>query len=233
MKKLVLILSFLMCTTVLFSTSTIDYPTLFSDDYKFANKLLANHADLIKKKAAYYHHSVKFSTAIVFPELLRYSIFSDFFETKTLELLYIQSGSSKVDYSIGYFQMKPSFVEQLEQDISTNKRLKQCYSKLLINKKLPIAKQRKIRLQRLKTIDWQLTYLHAFIAICNVKFSKINFKNTTEKLNFFATAYNCGYRKKIAEIIQKSTQSHFPYGMKYKGTQYSYCAISNYYLTQN
>jgi hypothetical protein len=66
-----------------------------------------------------------------------------------------------------------------------------------------------------------------------VKFSKINFNNTTEKLNFFATAYNCGYRKKIAEIIQKSTQSHFPYGMKYKGTQYSYCAISNYYLTQN
>ena len=233
MKKLILIVSFLMCTTVLFSFAPIDYQKLFPEEYQSAINLLDKNKEIVKKKAAYYHHSVKFSSAIIFPELLRYSIFSDFFETKTLELLYIQSGSSKVDFSIGYFQMKPSFVEQLEQDISTNKRLKQCYSKLLINKKLPIAKQRKIRLQRLKTIDWQLTYLHAFIAICENKFSIINFKNTTEKLNFFATAYNCGYRKKTTEIIQKSTQSHFPYGMKYKGTQYSYCDISTYYLTHN
>ncbi len=233
MKKLVLILYFLICTTFLFSNSKIDYPSIFSEDYKFANKLLAKHSEKIKKKATYYHHNVKFSTSIVFPELLRYSIFRDFFETKTLELLYTEAGSSKVDFSIGYFQMKPSFVEHLEQDILTNERLKQTYSKLLINKKLSITKQRKTRLQRLKSIDWQLNYLHAFIAICNVKFSTINFKNTTEKLNFFATAYNCGYRKKTTEIIQKSTQSHFPYGIRYKGTQYSYCAISNYYLTHN
>lgn len=56
--------------------------------------------------------------AIVSPELIRWTAFKDFFETTALELLYVKKGKTYADFSIGHFQIKPSFVEQLEAYVS-------------------------------------------------------------------------------------------------------------------
>ncbi|HMR44504.1 MAG TPA: hypothetical protein PKC40_11755, partial [Saprospiraceae bacterium] len=58
--------------------------------------------------------------AVVFPEMIRYNLVKDFFETSALELIYANLGSREVDFSIGIFQMKPSFIEKLEDIIIQN-----------------------------------------------------------------------------------------------------------------
>lgn len=52
--------------------------------------------------------------AVVFPELLRYSRVQDGVEQAALLALYVQGGKAKADFSVGMFQMKPSFAEQVE-----------------------------------------------------------------------------------------------------------------------
>ena len=61
--------------------------------------------------------------AILFPELIRYSVYKDFFETQALELLYIDYGKKTADFSIGRFQMKPSFAEAVEAYILAHEQL--------------------------------------------------------------------------------------------------------------
>ena len=57
-----------------------------------------------------------FVLAIVFPELIRYSKLQDVIESNDLKVLYVQFGDTYSNFSIGRFQMKPSFCEQLEKD---------------------------------------------------------------------------------------------------------------------
>ena len=91
--------------------------------------------------------------------------------------------------------------------------------------------QRKLRLSRLKKIDWQLTYLHAFIAICDHKFKSFKFDSSIEKLQFFAACYNIGFHNKYQTIQQNATKNTFPNGPKYLGTQFCYASIAcAYYL---
>ncbi len=57
------------------------------------------------------------------------------------------------------------------------------------------------RLNRLKTAEGQVKYLTAFIKIMDVKFSFINWNSDEEKLRFYATAYNSGYKKSAQNIL--------------------------------
>jgi len=53
--------------------------------------------------------------AIVFPEMLRYNENLEEIETQLLKSLYVRFGNRYADFSIGYFQMKPSFAEKIEE----------------------------------------------------------------------------------------------------------------------
>ena len=59
------------------------------------------------------------AVAVVFPELVRYSALMDFMETTAVKALYQQKGVKGADFSIGRFQMKPSFVADLERQRPT------------------------------------------------------------------------------------------------------------------
>lgn len=107
------------------------------------------------------------SVSVVFPEMLRYVLWKDLFETAALELLYVRYGSTKADFSIGWFQMKPSFAEKLEREIYTYPELVMHYSDLSTysipnNDSVDIRSE---RIKRLKQLSWQLKYLNAFIAV--------------------------------------------------------------------
>ena len=55
--------------------------------------------------------------AVVFPELIRYSALRDKIEITLLKSLYIYKGDDYADFSIGQFQMKPSFAELIHKNV--------------------------------------------------------------------------------------------------------------------
>ena len=69
-------------------------------------------------------------TPVVLPEVARFNGFSNFFETAALEAFYVEDGSGVVDFSIGPFQMKPSFAERVEHRVAAQPSLRQRFPKL-------------------------------------------------------------------------------------------------------
>ena len=205
------------------------YEVYFRDEREEVAKFLQANQQKMAQKAIKFHHENDFVTAIVYPELLRYNYIQDFIETSGLELIYMRYGAKTADFSIGHFQMKPSFAEHIEKYIEKNAADFHQYKKLIIAQKASPLKQRKLRLTRLKQMDWQLTYLHAFIAICDHKFHFIKFTTTKDKLRFYAACYNIGFHKKYQNILQNENSNTFPNGPKYLGTQFCYASIASAY----
>lgn len=205
------------------------YEVYFRDEREEVAKFLQANQQKMAQKAIKFHHENDFVTAIVYPELLRYNYIQDFIETSGLELVYMRYGAKTADFSIGHFQMKPSFAEHIEKYIEKNAADFQQYKKLIIAQKAKPVLQRKLRLTRLKQMDWQLTYLHAFIAICDHKFHFLKFNTTKDKLRFYAACYNIGFHKKYQNILQNENSNTFPNGPKYLGTQFCYASIASAY----
>jgi hypothetical protein len=205
------------------------YEIYFRDEREEVAKFLQANQQKMTQKAIKFHHENDFVTAIVYPELLRYNYIQDFIETSGLELIYMRYGAKTADFSIGHFQMKPSFAEHIEKYIEKNAADFNQYKKLIISHKATPVLQRKLRLTRLKQMDWQLTYLHAFIAICAHKFHFLKFTTSKDKLRFYAACYNIGFHKKYQNILQNENSNTFPNGPKYLGTQFCYASIASAY----
>lgn len=216
--------------------STIDFATIFGEDYQNAITFCKIHDAEIKTKADAYQLPADQLTAIVFPELIRYSTFQNFFETKALEYVYVQQGSAVADFSIGYFQMKPSFVEALEAVLMEQEVLKQQFEKLLIPPSYHLSEQRAMRLERLQNLSWQLDYLCCFYILTKQKFkTTLTSLNAQQQLKFLATAYNRGFHKSSKQIEAGMHQASYPYGSKYpENQQYVYAAVAwDYYQKQS
>ena len=123
--------------------------------------------------------------AIVAPEVCLYSSLSDKAETYTLKVLYAQTG--KGNFSIGYFQMKPLFAEQIETIISSQNILKSKYFELIIDEDTAQA-TRAERVARLSSLKYQVLYLAAFYEIASLKVA--NWKSTKKKYNSASKEYS-------------------------------------------
>jgi len=230
MKVIVIISAIFLCS---FSGGVIKYyDKLFPEDYSAALNFVTTNSSKFKSTALKYKHDAVFTTAIVFPEIMRYSVLQDFIETSALELAYTNYGSTVADFSIGRFQMKPSFIESVEHEIQKKDSLNTIFSEIIFKSNITEIEKRKTRLQRLQSINWQIIYLNAFISICDVRFKDLDFESKTDKLLFYATAYNAGFYNKPDAIRIKTTQPYFPYGTKYKGTQYVYGDVATYYYVK-
>jgi hypothetical protein len=169
--------------------------------------------------------------AVVAPEMLRYSVVKDFFETEALEVLYVNGGSEFADFSIGSFQMKPSFAAQLEDQIaslSTHFQFKALFH-------YPDQSARKIRaarIERLKSMKWQIHYACLFCLSMAERHS-ISLNNaSSDEVAFLAAAYNLGVGESYSRIKKWQQANVFPYGESYGNNQCSYsdlaCAIYRY-----
>lgn len=145
--------------------------------------------------------------SVAFPEMLRYDSYSDYLETSSNRVLYVNEGKNASDFSTGYFQMKPSFIEDLENYVANTESLKQ-YNWILIQKKNEIE-ARKERINRLENFQWQLRYLKVFWYVAEYKYQNIDFKTTEDKIRFFATAYNYGFTKPEKEITKYQSAKKF------------------------
>jgi hypothetical protein len=211
------------CNSLLFFSA---HAQKYEDDYyqncKIAIDLYTDNKNYFEELGEETGLSSQFLFSIVAPEITQYNYLSDKIETYSLKVFYVQGGKEYSNFSIGVFQMKPSFVEQLEDFITNNKTLKSKYSGYLIKKDT----EREIRVERVKrleSLDWQIKYLSLFCEIIKEIFFKDTGLEEKEILKFYATAYNTGFHKSKKEIERISKLLLFPH---FSVKKYSYGEIS-------
>lgn len=156
--------------------------------------------------------------AIVAPEISQFSSVMDFVELRALFISYRNFG--KGDFSVGYFQMKPSFVETLETEIMKNNKLKSRYSSFIPNG--GDKSKREQRLKRLSSLEWQLKYLEVFFEIAKLKTASIKFKDQEDKLKYFATLYNSGINSSSKRVEEMQKKTYFPHNVR----KYNYSDVA-------
>jgi hypothetical protein len=214
-------------------TSPVNYREIFGDDYEFAVNTIDKNR-WWSDSLARHNIDPHFALSVIFPELIRYSSITDYIEVKALEVLYVQYGKAYADFSIGLFQMKPTFAEQIEADI-LQCRLQEYYPELsllhpCITDSIGIRKERIIRLQEEK---YQLLYLGAFIRIMAKLYPDLEKETPQTRLFFYSTAYNTGYRNGDKVIRCEGDKAYFHPGMDSTGKKYVYSQISlDYYLRE-
>lgn len=144
--------------------------------------------------------------SIVAPEITQFSTVYDFLELRTLYILYRNTGKS--NFSVGYFQMKPSFIEDMESYIRKNNILKKRYNSLLPSGKE--KEKREFRLNNLSSLKGQLRYLELFIDIAKLKTESIKFPDTKSRLKYWATLYNSGLNINYDTNIKFQKKKFFP-----------------------
>ena len=209
-------LLFLICTSgALFSQNYSSEPLLFfqerrSEDYEFA--LSVSKKIFTKLEEEKYPYALEVSS-VVFPELLRYSEFRNELESLMNECLAFASEESN-GFSIGLFQMKPSFAAKVEALLCENPELKGKYASIDFGGDLSSFDSRLKRIKRLNDFDLQLEYLKAF-ADFEVKILGLEEEAFTQRLSFLATAYNYGIqidRDVLEPVLSWQT---FPSGRRY------------------
>lgn len=210
------------------------YQEAFGDAYSHALDFCKKEKNNFQQIAEQYEIDPILMQAIVFPELMRYDAFRDFFETEGLELAYVKGGADLADFSIGHFQMKPSFAEFMDAKANEDEQAQWAkdFQELCSYPAGNEGDRRRERLKRLQDKDWQLRYLAAFI-----QYSKQDLSSQLKKkdqLRYIATRYNCGPQKNWEEVRKWLEKETFPYGPSYdKGTQFNYSRIAlDYYKKQ-
>jgi hypothetical protein len=184
--------------------SVINYTQIFGDKYTEAEHYLALQHWITDTLIAQ-GISPAFGKSIIFPEVIRYSAIRDKLELQGLFTLYVQYGTKYSNFSVGRFQMKPSFARLVERDVSMLPGIFGTASGSVDTLDTPEA--RLSRVKRLESPEWQLQYLIWFIKIMDQRYGAIYQGETTDKLKFYATAYNCGYTN-TAQVIRQNMQKN-------------------------
>lgn len=163
--------------------------------------------------------------AIVFPELLRYSRLQDGLEKAVVQTLYVQAGSAKGNFSIGMFQMKPSFAEEVEKAWmhSPLRHDYKLYFDLRDNRT-----SRSKRIERLGDKGWQCVYLALFVRLMLLREPQLREFPTEERVCLLATAYNYSFTVSLDTLRQKQSRRSFHLDLLpgKKTRYYSYAGIA-------
>lgn len=187
------------------------YQTFRGSEFDATLNFYADHKNEFQQASKGTRLNSKQIFSIVAPEICEYNSIGDFFESNSLKVLYVQNGATYADFSIGYFQMKPSFIEKLEQEIKSDFKLKLKFKHLLISENDPKTKRRE-RIRRLEDLNWQLKYLQLFALVFEKKMKKMNIvpDNEFNELKFYSTAYNSGFFKHKSELENEMNKNRFP-----------------------
>ena len=225
MKAALLILTMLMLSS--FKTPVEnDYSKIFGSDYTWAVNWLKQYNALIDEYASRFNIPGKELKAIVFPELIRYNSIFNALEIESLKYLYVKEGKYYADFSVGYFQMKPSFAEMVEVDAGNLPDTIR-FTETGWNNNGKLADNETSRMERVKRLSntrQQIIYLCMFYKVCQSRFRNRIFASPVERLKFYATCYNAGYRR--------SYQSLMAFQLKNTFYKYNYSTVSAYYYLQ-
>ena len=192
-----------------------EYAKQYSNECRETKNFYFKHKKLFEKAAQSVGLSPQMLFAIVAPEFTQYSSLDNKMETYSLKVFYVQQGKAYSDFSIGYFQMKPSFIELLEEYAASDANLKKKYAACLFPN--PNERSARVaRIDRLNTIEWQIIYLSLFCDVLHKRFENLSFDTNEEQLRFYASAYNCGFHKSEWQIKETEQKALFPHYSKQK-----------------
>lgn len=210
-------------------SQSLDYPRIFGPDWNKASAYERENRKwmepLLKKNNIPYPVAI----AIIFPELIRYSALRDKMEVTLLKALYINLGDDYADFSIGVFQMKPSFAMMVREEAKTipRHRLPGIFRKPTGT---DIRNFRKQIITELEDPHTQLDYLIAFIKICEKKY-RSSLNNEVQEIEFLSTAYNFGIDKS-ADQIKSMTGRKFFNSSLFSTKNYSYADVSLFWYNE-
>jgi len=190
-----------------------DYREIFGEDWDKAEAFERENRSWIDSALSKNHISYPVAISVIFPELVRYSALRDKMEISLLKTLYINLGDDYADFSIGVFQMKPSFAERIRSDAPriTGQR------KRLFDKSFnydDIKEFRRSVVNDLENPRTQIYYLIAFIKICEERY-EYDRKDIPSQIKFLSTAYNYGFDKTLSQIDSMSNRKDLMIVMAY------------------
>jgi len=139
--------------------------------------------------------------SVVAPEVGHYAVWRDVMETSAMKLFYAEMGTDYADFSTGYFQMKVSFIEKVEEAIEANGP-----AELKTILAYPIGDKQKIReerLRRMERLDYQACYLASFFRIIETSLKPKDIQEC-------AGLYNGGFWKTKEEVARLRALKSFP-----------------------
>ena len=174
--------------------------------------------------------------AVVWPEMERYQRLQDYMETAANYGTYITTGGGP-DFSIGVFQMKPSFIEALEKAWMRSglARKYELWFDTADN-----ATARRIRISRLMKEEWQVIYLGVFLRLLYHSYGSYDKQGEwvqagletlppEEQVRLAATAYNrgcvwpaAGYGD-LDRLREHAAEKHFHYALIPSAATERYC----------
>ncbi|MDD8016704.1 MAG: hypothetical protein PHX45_13570, partial [Acidobacteriota bacterium] len=165
--------------------------------------------------------------------IIRFRALEDEIAVRTLKVLYVQYGRKYADFSIGYFQMKPSFAEQVERDFD---RLFSAEEKAgaggTLIKGGDNAGARAERVRRLDDPAGQVRYLRLFMLVMDRMHGSAAFRNDHDRLRFYAAAYNSGYARSEEEIRRKMTLRNYHIQLIFPAKFYNYSDVAESYYNR-
>lgn len=170
--------------------------------------------------------------AVVFPEILRWSKLKDIFEQAALKDRYVKEGTKGADFSIGLFQMKPSFAEKVEAAWMESNM---CHKYGLYFDLQDTNEARRRRISRLSDENWQCVYLAVFIHIMHERVPAVAAMTAEEQVSILATAYNRDLEAPLSSLVRWSETPTFHLDIiPTKNTQYYiYAAIASEWFSMN
>ena len=211
-----------------------NFDEIFGADYQDAIEYLDENKAHIDDVIGNRNGDAEVLLPVVFPELVRYSIIRDQIETTGLKIFYVHTADEFPkfsNFSIGRFQMKPRFVEELEEAVVALGLLDRFAD--VVEFPTDEGKEiRRLRVQRLESAEWQAIYLSCFGAVMDARFSDGMWNSIDEKITFYATAYNHGFNASEDEISRWKDVALFPYGAGHAGRQYVYADVSLFSITR-
>lgn len=176
------------------------------DEWKWADSMAEKHRDEWYEVFRDFGLDPYECEAVVFPELLRYSRFQDGAQTAALMSLYVSGGRQKSNYSVGYFQMKPSFLEEVEAAwMESSHRYE--YEIFFPRGERRDIRQR--RVERLREAKWQCVYLSMFILLYLDREPSLKEMEPEKRVRYLATAYNFSFTAERARIEKRMSMKHF------------------------
>lgn len=163
--------------------------------------------------------------SIIFPELMRYSALQDAVEEAALLSLYVRGGKELSDFSIGQFQMKPSFAEEVEAAWMASP-LRHEYQIYFPRGESREARRR--RVERLADDEWQCVYIAMFVRLLLEREPSLLGLPAEDRVALVATSYNYSFSASLGQLRSARSRKYFHLSLfRLKDTPcYSYAEIA-------
>ena len=199
----ILWLLLVMSSATVFSAN---YPKVFGNDWTSAINYVKEHHGEWSREFEQFDVDPRLAVAIVFPELIRYSMWQDEIERAAVNGLYVSKGTDGANFSIGRFQMKPSFAEEIEQEWNRSSLSKEYGFVFNLQQN---NEARRSRIRRLSNMQGQCRYLAIFIRLLQQRHPQLEQLSEKEQVCFLATAYNRSFTASFQQIKKIQHERHF------------------------